>query len=57
MFCRYNFILKEAPNNNDVKRIANIVLNKAPKCNDAMRVGNNVHLTAIGAQLFFMAAI
>ena len=51
MFCSYNFaVLNEAPNNNDVKRAANIVLNEAPNCNDAMCVGNNVGLTTVGAQ-------
>ena len=47
----------EAPNNNDVKRVANIVLNKAPNSNDATHVGNNVHLTAVGPQQFLMVAI
>ena len=47
----------EALNNNNVKHVANIVLNEAPNCNDAMCVGNNVHLTAVGAQQFLMAAI
>ena len=51
-------MLNEAPNNNDVvKRVTNIVLNEAPNSNDAMRVGNNVHLTAVGAQQFLMAAM
>ena len=45
------------PNNNDVKRIANIVLNEAPNCNDATHIANNVHLTAVGTQQFLMAAI
>ena len=49
--------MNEAPNNNDVKRIANIVLNKAPNSNDATRVWNNVRLTAIGVQQFSMSAI
>ena len=57
MFCSYNFVLNEASNNNDVKRVVNIVLNKAPNCNDATCIGNNVHLTAVGTQQFFMAAI
>ena len=35
----YNFVLNEAPNNNDVTHVANIVLNEAPNSNDAMRVG------------------
>ena len=55
MFCSYNFVLNE--DNNDGKHVANIVLNKAPNCNDAIRVGNNVCITAVGAQQFFMAAI
>ena len=50
-------MLNEAPNNNNVKHVANIVLNEAPNSNDATRVGNNVHLTAVGAQQFSMAAI
>ena len=45
------------PNNNEFRHIANIVLNEAPNINDAMRIGNNVHLTAMGAQQFSMAAI
>ena len=44
-------MLKEAPNNNDVKRVANIVLNYAPNSNDAARIGNNVRLTAMGAAI------
>ena len=56
-FCSYNVMLNEAPNNNVVTRIANIVLNEAPNSNDATRIGNNVHLTAMGAQQFSMAAI
>ena len=44
-------------NKNDVTRVANMVLNEAPNSYDAMRVGNNVHLTAMGAQQFSMAAI
>ena len=50
-------MLNEAPNNNDVKRVANIMLNEAPNCNDTMPAGNNVHLTAVGAQQFLMAAV
>ena len=50
-------MLNEVPNNNDVKRVANIVLSKVPNSNDAMRVGNNVHLTAVGTQQFSMADI
>ena len=48
-------MLNEVPNNNDVKRVANIVLNEAHNSNDATRVGNNVRLTAVGAQKFLMA--
>ena len=40
----YNFMLNDAPNNNDVMRVANIVLNE-------------VHLTTMGAQQFSMAAV
>ena len=50
-------MLNEAPNNNDVTRVANIVLNEAPNSNDATRVANNVRLTTMGAQQFSMAAI
>ena len=50
-------MLNEVPNNNDVKRVANIMLNKAPNSNDAMRVGNNMHLTAVGTQQFSIVAI
>ena len=50
-------MLNEVPNNNDVKRIANIMLNEAPNCNNATCVGNNVRLTAVGANQFFMAAM
>ena len=57
MFCSYNFVLNEAPNINEVKCIVIIVLNDAPKSNDAMRVGNNVCLTAVDTQQFFMVAI
>ena len=53
----YNFVLSEAPNNNDVTRVGNIMLNETPNSNDAMHVGNNVHLTAMGAQQFSMVAI
>ena len=48
-------MLNEAPNNNDVKHVANEVFNKAPNSNDATRVGINVRLTAVGAQQFSMA--
>ena len=50
-------MLNEAPNNNDVKRVANNVFNEAPNSNDATRVGINVRLTAVGAQQFSMATI
>ena len=50
-------MLNEAPNNNDVKRIANNVFNEAPNSNDATRIGINVCLTAVGAQQFSMATI
>ena len=51
-------MLNEAPNNNDVKHVANIVLNEAPNSNDTMHVeNNNMHLTAMGAQQFSMVAI
>ena len=50
-------MLNKAPNNNDVKRVANIVLNETPNSNEATCVRNNVHLTAVGAQQFSMAAI
>ena len=54
-FCSYNCVLNEVPNNNDVKRVANIVLNEAPNSNDATHIGNNVRLTAVDAQQFLMA--
>ena len=50
-------MLNKAPNNNDVKHVANIVLDEAPKSNDSMRIGNNVRLTAAGTQQFSTAAI
>ena len=50
-------MLNEAPNNNGIKRVVNIMLNEVPNSNDATRVGNNMHLTAVGAQQFSMAAI
>ena len=37
-------MLNKAPNNNDIKHVANIVLNEAPNCNDATCIGNNVRL-------------
>ena len=57
MFCSYNFVLNEAPNNNDVKRVADNVFNEAPNSNDATRVCINVRLTAVGAQQFSMVSI
>ena len=48
-------MLNKAPNNSDVKHLANIMLNEAPNCNGATRVGSNVRLTAVGAQQFLMA--
>ena len=56
-FCSHNFMLNEAPNNDDVTRIANIMLNKAPNSNDATCIANNVHLTTMGAQQFSMVTI
>ena len=50
-------MLNEAPNNNDVKRVANNVFNEASNSNDATRIGINVHLTAVGAQQLSMATI
>ena len=50
-------MLNEAPNNKDVKCVANNVFNKAPNSNGAKRVGINVRLTAVGAQQFSMASI
>ena len=50
-------MLNEAPNNNDVKRVANIVLDEVPSNNYAMPIGNNVRFTAVGAQQFSMVAI
>ena len=50
-------MLNVAPNNNDMKRVANIVLNEAPNSNDATCMGNNVRLTAVGAQQFSMADV
>ena len=50
-------MLNEAPNKNDVTRVANIWLNKAPNSNDAMCIRNNVRLTAVGTQQFSVMAI
>ena len=35
-------MLNKAPNNNDIKRVANIVLNEVPNNNDVKRVANIV---------------
>ena len=56
-FYSYNFVLNEAPNNNDVMRIANIVLNEVPNSNDATRIFSNVRLTTMGAQQLSMPDI
>ena len=48
-------MLNEAPNNSEVKHVANIVLNEAPNCNGTTWVGNNVRLTAVGTQQFMVA--
>ena len=50
-------MLNEAPNNNEVKHVANNVFNEVPNNNDATRVGINMRLTAVGAQQFSMATI
>ena len=50
-------MLNEAPNNNDVKRVANNMFNEAPNSNDATRVGINVRLTAVDAKQLSMASI
>ena len=50
-------MLNKAPNNNDVKHVANNVFNEAPNSNDATRVGINVRLTAVGAQKSSMATV
>ena len=50
-------MLNEAPNNNDVKRVANNMFNEAPNSNDATRVDINVRLTAVDAQQLSMASI
>ena len=50
-------MLNEAPNNKDVKRVANNVFNEAPNSNDTTRIGINVRLTAVGAQQLSMASI
>ena len=56
-FCSYNCVLNKAPNNNDIKHVANIVLNEVRNCNDATCIGNNMGLTAVGAQQFLTVAI
>ena len=48
-------MLNEVPNNNNVKRVANIVLNEVPNSNDAMHVWNNVRLTGMDAQFSVVA--
>ena len=50
-------MLNETPNNNDIKRVANIVFNEALNSNNTTSVGNNVRLTTVGTQQFSMAAI
>ena len=50
-------MLNEAPNNNDVKCVANNVFNEVPNSNNATRIGINVHITAVGTQQFSMATI
>ena len=50
-------MLNEAPNNNDIKRVANNVFNEVPNSNDDMRVAINVCLTAVGTQQFSKATI
>ena len=49
-------MLKEAPNNNDPTRIAN-VLNEAPNRNGATGVANNMRLTTIGAKQFSIVIV
>ena len=55
--CSYNFMLKEAPNNNDSTCIANNELNEAPNKNGATGVANNMRLATIGAKQFLMAIV
>ena len=50
-------MLNEAPTNNDVMHVAKIVLNTAPNTNYATCVGNNVRITAMRSQQFFVVAI
>ena len=47
-----HFMLNKVPNNNDIKRIANIMLNEEPNRNGTTHVVNNVRLTTMGAQQF-----
>ena len=56
-FCSYNFVLNEAPNNNEVTFIENMVLNEVPNGNEATHVVNNMGLANMGAQQFSMVAI
>ena len=49
-------MLNEAPNNNDIRRVANIALNKVPNSSDATCVVKNVHSTTIGAKPCSMVA-
>ena len=44
-------MLNEAPNKNDVTRVASIVLNEVPKSSDTTRVANNVRLNVMGAKI------
>ena len=55
-FCSNNFVLNEAPNNNDVTCIEN-VLNKAPSSNDTTCIANNVRLITMDSQQSSMVAI
>ena len=50
-------MFNEAPDNNNIMRIANTVLNDVPNSNDATHKANDVRLTTMGAQQFTMAAI
>ena len=56
-FCNYNLVLNEEPYNKDVIHVVYIVNNKEPNNNDAIWIANNVHLTIMGAQQFWMAAM
>ena len=57
MFCTYNFVFNEVPNKNDDTCETITVLNKVPNNNDTICVANHVHLTTMGRQQFWMAAI